>query len=97
MLDARADPSRRVYEYGEYKAGNRTSNVGGVMAESRRILVEVELPSELEVDKKTLSKAIRLALIEILAARLGITEEEAKWLEEEVKKKLRKELLENQQ
>ncbi|MCE4600509.1 MAG: hypothetical protein F7C38_02950 [Desulfurococcales archaeon] len=67
------------------------------MAESRRILVEVELPSELEVDKKTLSKAIRLALIEILAARLGITEEEAKWLEEEVKKKLRKELLENQQ
>ncbi len=67
------------------------------MTESRKVLVEVELPSELEVDEKTLSKAIRLALIEILAAKLGITEEEAKWLEEEVKRRLRKELLENKQ
>ncbi len=70
------------------------------MAESRKVLVEVELPSGLEVDERTLSKAIRLALIEILAARLGITEEEAEWLEEEVKKRLRKEVkeaLENQQ
>lgn len=82
---------------GEYKAGHRISNVGEVMAESRKVLVEVELPSGLEVDERTLSKAIRLALIEILAARLGITEEEAEWLEEEVKKRLRKELLENQQ
>ena len=82
---------------GDYKVGHRISNVGEVMAESRKVLVEVELPSELEVDEKTLSKAIRLALIEILAARLGITEEEAEWLEEEVKKRLRKELLENQQ
>ncbi len=32
------------------------------MAESRKVLVEVELPSELEVDERTLSKAIRLAL-----------------------------------
>jgi len=67
------------------------------MTESRKVLVEVELPSELEVDEKTLSKAIRLALIEILATKLGITEEEAKWLEEEVKRRLRKELLENKQ
>ncbi|MEB3860937.1 MAG: hypothetical protein GSR84_01795 [Desulfurococcales archaeon] len=67
------------------------------MAESRKVLVEVEVPSGLEVDERTLSKAIRLALIEILAARLGITEEEAEWLEEEVKKRLRKELLGNQQ
>ena len=67
------------------------------MLESRRILVEVELPSGLEVDERTLSKAIKLALIEILITRLGITEEEAEWLETEVKKKLRKELLENQQ
>ncbi len=67
------------------------------MAESRKVLVEVELPSELEVDERTLSKAIRLALIEILATKLGITEEETKWLEEEVKKRLRKELLENKQ
>ncbi len=73
------------------------SNVGEVMAESRKVLVEVEVPSGLEVDERTLSKAIRLALIEILAARLGITEEEAEWLEEEVKKRLRKELLGNQQ
>ncbi|MCE4612870.1 MAG: hypothetical protein F7C07_03445 [Desulfurococcales archaeon] len=51
----------------------------------------------MEVDERTLSKAIRLALIEILVARLGITDEEAKWLEEEVKERLRKELLENQQ
>ncbi len=65
------------------------------MAETRRVLVEVELPSELEVDEKTLSKAIRLALIEILAARVGITEEEAKWLEKEVRKRLRIELLED--
>ena len=71
--------------------------MGEVMAESRKVLVEVELPSGLEVDEKTLSKAIRLALIEILVAKLGITEEEAEWLEEEVKKRLRKELLENQQ
>ena len=70
--------------------------MGEVVAESRRVLVEVELPSGLEVDERTLSKAIRLALIEILATRLGITEEEAEWLEEEVKKRLRKELLENQ-
>ena len=48
------------------------------MAESRKVLVEVELPSELEVDERTLSKTIRLALIEILATRLGITEEETK-------------------
>ena len=82
---------------GEYKASHRISNVGEVMAEGRRILVEVELPSGLEVDERTLSKAIRLALIEILAAELGITEEEAEWLEEEVKRRLRKELLENQQ
>ncbi len=67
------------------------------MTESRKVLVEVELPSELEVDERTLSKAIRLALIEILATKLGITEEETKWLEEEVKKRLRKELLENKQ
>ena len=67
------------------------------MTESRKVLVEVELPSELEVAEKTLSKAIRLALIEILAAKLGITEEEAKWLEEEVKRRLRRELLENKQ
>jgi len=71
--------------------------VGELMLESRRILVEVELPSGLEVDERTLSKAIKLALIEILITRLGITEEEAEWLETEVKKKLRKELLENQQ
>lgn len=64
------------------------------MSESRKILVEVDSPSGLEVDERTLSKAIRLAIIEILAARLGITEEEARWLEEEVKKKIRKELLE---
>ena len=75
----------------------KSSNMGEVMAESRKVLVEVELPNGLEVDERTLSKAIRLALIEILAARLGITEEEAEWLEEEVKKRLRKELLENQQ
>ena len=67
------------------------------MAESRKVLVEVELPNGLEVNGRTLSKAIRLALIEILAARLGITEEEAEWLEKEVKMRLRKELLENQQ
>ena len=71
--------------------------MGEVITESRKVLVEVELPSELEVDEKTLSKAIRLALIEILATKLGITEEEAKWLEEEVKRRLRKELLENKQ
>jgi len=71
------------------------SSEGEVMAETRRVLVEVELPSELEVDEKTLSKAIRLALIEILAARVGITEEEAKWLEKEVRKRLRIELLED--
>ena len=75
----------------------RSSNMGEVMAENRKVLVEVELPSGLEVDERTLSKAIRLALIEILAARLGITEEEAGWLEKEVKKSLRKELLKNQQ
>ena len=49
------------------------------------------------MDKGILSTAIRLALIEILAVRLGITEEEAEWLEEDVKKRLRKELLESQQ
>ncbi|MEB3780407.1 MAG: hypothetical protein GSR85_09315 [Desulfurococcales archaeon] len=75
----------------------KSSNMGEVMTESRKVLVEVELPSELEVDERTLSKAIRLALIEILAVRLGITEEEAEWLEEDVKKRLRKELLESQQ
>ena len=58
-------------------------------------MVEVELPSGLEVDERILSKAIRLALLEILVTRLGITEEEAKWLEE-VRKRLRVELLENQ-
>ena len=67
------------------------------MTGGRKVLVEVELPSELKVDEKTLSKAVKLALIEILAARLGVTEEEAEWLKEEVKKRLRKELLEDQQ
>ena len=73
------------------------SSMGRVMAESRKVLVEVELPSGLEIDERTLSKAVRLALIEILVARLGIVEEEAEWLEEEVKKRLRRELLKDQQ
>ncbi len=67
------------------------------MAESRKVLVEVELPSGLEIDERTLSKAVRLAIIEILVARLGIVEEEAEWLEKEVKKRLRRELLKDQQ
>ncbi|MCE4604346.1 MAG: hypothetical protein F7B20_05210 [Aeropyrum sp.] len=66
------------------------------MDESKKVLVEVELPKWMEVDRVTLSKAVRLALIEILVARLGIDEEEAKWLEEEVKRRLRKDLLENE-
>ncbi|MEB3851300.1 MAG: hypothetical protein LRS49_01795 [Desulfurococcales archaeon] len=66
------------------------------MAESRRVSVEVELPSWLEVDEETLSKAIRLAPVEILAAKLGLAEEEAEWLEGEVKKRLRKELVEQE-
>ncbi|MCE4615493.1 MAG: hypothetical protein F7C09_00300 [Aeropyrum sp.] len=66
------------------------------MGESKKVLVEVELPKWMEVDRVTLSKAVRLALIEILVARLGIDEEEAKWLEEEVKRRLRKDLLENE-
>ncbi|MCE4598982.1 MAG: hypothetical protein F7C81_02145 [Desulfurococcales archaeon] len=56
----------------------------------------ISAPSGLETDKGILSKAIRLALIEILAVRLEIRGEEAEWLEEEVKKRLRKELPENQ-
>ncbi len=67
------------------------------MAESRKVIVEIELPSGLEVDKRTLSTAVRLALIEILVTKLGITEEEAEWLEQEMRKRLRKEFLENQQ
>ncbi|MEB3788178.1 MAG: hypothetical protein GSR78_05420 [Desulfurococcales archaeon] len=66
------------------------------MSESRKILVEVDLPSGLEVDERTLSKAIRLAIIEILAARLGITEEEARWGggEEENKERTIRKILE---
>ena len=63
------------------------------MTKERKVVVEVEVLSGLELDERILSKAIRLALLEILVDRLEITEEEAKWVEDEVKKKLRRELL----
>ncbi len=63
------------------------------MGETRKVLIEVELPSDLEIDEETLSKAVRLALIEILVDKVGITEEEARWLEEEVRRRLRRKLM----
>jgi len=66
-------------------------------AKTRRITVTVEVPEGLGEglleklgDRKTVELAIRALIADMLAAEAGLTEEEARWLEREVKKELRR-------
>ena len=59
----------------------------------KKIVVEVEIPEEVEelgvkLEEKLARAAVKILLADLLAAETGLTKEEALWLEEAVKKSL---------
>ncbi len=59
---------------------------------TKRITVEVEVPEWL-VEEKSIAErlaraSVRLLLADLLAEEIGLSEEEALWMEKQVKKKL---------
>ncbi|MEB2835914.1 MAG: hypothetical protein GSR80_000765 [Desulfurococcales archaeon] len=62
------------------------------MGRTRRIIVEVEVPEELELGEEVESRlaraAVRAFLADLLAGEVGLSREEAIWLERRVKEGL---------
>ena len=61
----------------------------------KRVVVEVEVPEEVErlgvkLEEKLARAAVKILLADLLAAEAGLSREEALWLEGEVKKSLAK-------
>ena len=59
---------------------------------TKKITVEVEVPEWLVEEKSTAERlaraSVRLLLADLLAEEVGLSEEEALWMEKQVKKKL---------